>query len=92
MARTKVGKKVSHPRMPCYWLVTFRENGQLVVAGRYEDEFEARRVGQEKLHGNYQVFELMTRDRNRATAAIKYKILEQTGNLELALKKASHKI
>jgi len=79
-------------RVPYYWLVTFRENGQLVVAGCYEDEFEANRVGREKLHGNFQVFELATADTNRATKILKYKILEQTGNLERALKRASHRL
>jgi hypothetical protein len=80
-------------RQTYWWLVTFRENGQLVVMGRYDSEIEATRVGITKLQGqSYQVFELDTADQARATKIIKYKILEQTGDLERALRRARHQI
>lgn len=74
-----------------WWISTFH-NGRLVVLGCYATEEEANQTGFEKLRGEFEAHELMTIDKGKATAMIKAKVLEQTENLDLALKRARHKL
>ena len=79
-------------RQPYWWIVTFTEQGRLVVLGPYESETEANRLGVSKLAGNFQVIELQTADQAKATKIIKYNLFKESNDLERALQKARHQI
>jgi hypothetical protein len=73
-----------------YWWIKANYNGRLIVIGPKATEEEAYRTGYEKLECPFDVIELGTKDRAKATAHFKERRLEETGSLDLALKRAKH--
>lgn len=67
--------------------------GRPVILGPYNSETEANQFGFQKIRdGDFMVEVMDTRDRQAAKARFNYKRLEQTGQLEVALKRAKYKI
>lgn len=81
-------------RRDYYWISAIeKESGRLVVLGPYDTEDEANQVGfGAKLDGNFEVHQLGTIDKARATSEIKYKRFNQTKSLEQALRRAKHTV
>lgn len=75
---------------PYYWIVA-DYNGQLVVIGPKDTAEEANQFAYENLDVEFEVKELQTRDRARATSILKANRLEETGNLGQALQRARHR-
>lgn len=75
-----------------FWWIVTTFKGQPVILGPYTSEEEASQVGFEKLGGNFESYELPTRDKSKATSMIKARILNKTSDLETALRKAKHQI
>ena len=76
-----------------YWIITWiveKDVRKMVIIGPKLTESEANRFGLEKFEGEFEVFGLPTRDKAKATSMIKAKILDRTGNLEEALRRARH--
>lgn len=73
-----------------YYYIRAYYNGRLIVIGPKSTEEEAYRTGYEKLDCPFDVIELDTKDRKRATAHFKERRLEETGDLGLALRRAKH--
>lgn len=74
-----------------YWIVG-NYNDRLIIIGAYGTTDEAYRMGYEKLDCPFDVVELPTKDKGKATGILKARRLEQTSNLDLALKRAKHQI
>jgi len=75
-----------------YWWAYAIYQGKLVIDGWYRTEQEANHLAYLKLPCRFEVICLSTRDRARATQAIKHQVLEETGDIDQALKRAKHKI
>lgn len=74
-----------------FWIITVaRGTGQLCVLGPYPDEESASSDLFSKLGGDGEVKELGTIDRSRATSMAKKMLLDQTANLDLSIRRASH--
>lgn len=74
------------------WWIKASSQGRPVVLGWYNTEEEANTVGFQQLGGDFEAYELPTTDKARATAMIKAKILNQTSDLDMALRRVSHKL
>lgn len=80
-----------HFRAKSAWWVHCFHNGRLVVMGPYLDQAEAEREAWEKMDGKGEILELSTIDRGRATATLKKKLLDRTRDLDISLRRASHR-
>ena len=74
-----------------YWIWAII-NGKLFVDGGYSTPDEAYAMGYEKVKHFFEVVPLPTKNLQAATSAIKHNRLESTGNIELAMQRAKHKI
>lgn len=63
-----------------------------MILGPKNSEEEASQYGFQKFGGEFDVHELPTRDKTRATSMIKAKIFDQSSDLEKALQKARHQV
>jgi len=85
-------KKVDSRARSAFWIITTEEGtGRLVVLGPYKSEDDAAGDVFSKLGGRGDIKELPTIDRNRATGMAKKLLLDQTADLDLAIRRASHK-
>lgn len=75
-----------------YWWIKATHEGRLVILGPYSTEGEASGFGFQRLGTDFEVYDLPTRDKARATSMIKARILKQTSNLDTALQRARHKL
>lgn len=73
-----------------HWVTTVYQ-GRRVILGPYDTEEKANAVGFEKLENNYEVVELPTRDRARATQQIRHRYFEKGDGLDTVLKRMMHK-
>ena len=73
-----------------YWVIA-QHRGRTLIIGPKTSEEDANRLGFEKLEGNFSVVELATRDRSKATAQIKARILNRTSDIDEATKRFRHK-
>lgn len=75
-----------------YWWIKTTHEGRLVILGPYATEGEASDFAFQQLGTDFEVFDLPTRDKARATSMIKARILKQTSSLDTALQRARHKL
>jgi len=80
-----------HFRARSAWWAHCFHNGRLVVIGPYLDQAEAEREAWGKLEGKGEAVELSTIDRNRATAILKKKLLDRFRDLDITMRRASHR-
>lgn len=73
-----------------YWIYA-RNKGRLIILGAKSSEEAANQYGYEKLEVPFDVVGLPTKDRARATSMIKARLLDETNNLDIALRRATHK-
>lgn len=85
---------VPRERQVYYWVCAVdKVTGRPVILGPYTNESEANQFGFQKISdGDFVVEAMDTRDRQAAKARFNYKRLEQTGQLEVALKRAKYKV
>ena len=74
-----------------FWVHTMHE-GRIVIFGPYTDEQSASEYGFRHFGSNFDVEWLPTRDTNRATKMLKKQLYDRTDELDLALKRARHKV
>ena len=75
-----------------YWVSAITNvSGKPIILGPFDTEEEANMVGFNKVGGTFRVVPLSTKDPGRATRILKYMRLNQTANLEEALKRVDHK-
>ena len=78
----------SHHRT--YYYVVTHYGSRMVVIGPKDSEHEANEFGYQKLDTAFKVVGLDTKDRSRATAILKARKLDDTGNLGAALQRVGH--
>lgn len=74
-----------------YWIVT-TVSGKTVIIYGGETEEEANQRGLEKVGGYFEVVPMQTRNRHEASARLKGKKLERTGDIEDSLERIKHKM
>jgi len=83
-------------RMPSlsgeYWYIVAKLNGRMVLLGPYDNESAAYEVGSSKLNTSYAVIPLQTRSRAAATQQMRHRMLNETSDLALSLKRMRHRI
>ena len=76
-----------------WWYIVTKQDGRMVLLGPYSDEHEAESVAVEKLNTDYEVVQMATRDRTKATQMLRHKMLRGNGgNLEDSLRRMKHTI
>lgn len=77
-----------------YWFVSVvePESGRLVVLGEYKSREEAYRMALQKLTANFEVFDMPTKDRAKATQHAKYVMFNKTEDLKRSIQRAKHKV
>ena len=65
--------------------------GKLVIDGAYSSEQEALRFGYKNIPCQFETFCSSSRDSARVTKEIKHRVWGQTGNIDNAINRASHK-
>lgn len=75
-----------------WWYVVAKHEGRVVLLGPYNTEQEANTVAVEKLDGTYEVVQLRTRDRAKATQLLRHRILSDNSDLGQALRRMKHTI
>ena len=75
-----------------YWWLKTTYEGRPLILGPYGTEQLANEFGFKHFGADFEAYELPTRDKSRATAMIKARILQQTSNLDTALQKVRHKL
>ena len=76
-----------------YWYLVTKQDGRMVLLGPYGDEPEAAGVAMEKINTDYEIVQMPTRDRAKATQLLRHKILQGNGgNLEDSLRRMKHTI
>jgi len=74
-----------------YWYVTTTVNGRLYILGPYVDEEKAlETAGTELGDTDFELVELPTRDRSKATQLMRARVLEETHNLPYAVRRTKH--
>jgi len=91
---TKISEDDARPRFSgrarsAWWIYSFYM-GRTIVLGPYADESDAERDLLSKLEGRGEVILLNTIDRNKATAILKKRTLDDTSNIAMALRRARH--
>ncbi|GAG40723.1 unnamed protein product, partial [marine sediment metagenome] len=62
-----------------WWYIVTKQNGRMVLLGPYSDAHEAESVAVEKLNTDYEVVQMATRDRAKATQMLRHKMLQGNG-------------
>ncbi len=75
-----------------YYTVGQSRDGRTIMIGPEASKEKAYERGFHFFDGIFEVYELPTRDRARATQMLKAKLLEQTGDLTQALRPIRHTI
>lgn len=73
-----------------YWWAYAVYQGKLLIDGWYPSENEAYQFASRRIPVHFEVVELATRDKWRATRAIKHLTLEATNDIDFAIKRARH--
>lgn len=75
-----------------FWTVTKfpYPNGHLVILGPYSSREDAEAKSYQELENPFEVVELNTRDRGKATAILKKRNLSSTSDLGSSLQRAGH--
>jgi len=74
-----------------YWIWKLYK-GRIVILGCEETENDAYTKGLSNFGGEFEIHESMSRDRTRARDEIKAKLLNQTKDLDLVLRRARYKM
>lgn len=74
-----------------YWIWQLHQ-GRIVILGYEETENDAYTKGLSNFGGEFEIHESMSRDRTRARDEIKAKVLNQTKDLDLILRRAKYKV
>jgi hypothetical protein len=74
-----------------YWIWKLFK-GRIVILGCEDTENEAYSKGLSNFGGEFEIHESMSRDRIRVRDEIKAKVLGQTKDLDLLLKRARYKV
>lgn len=74
-----------------YWWLWASDNGRHIVWGPYITQEEGYRRGYAKLHCPFEVVPLHTRDTNAASATLRSRLLDETGNIGESFKRFKHK-
>lgn len=74
------------------WFWCWTEHPRPVLLGPFNTQYEANQCGYRDLQGVFEVVELPTCDRARATQILKYRKLGQTHNIETSLERIRHKL
>ncbi|HUW47068.1 MAG TPA: hypothetical protein VMW50_14930 [Dehalococcoidia bacterium] len=83
---------IPHIGRDFYYIVT-KQDGRMVLLGPYNDEREAEEVAVEKINTAYEVVQMPTRDRSKATQMLRHKILRSDGgDLATSLRRMRHTI
>lgn len=75
-----------------YWWAYTVYNGKLVILGAFNTEEEAYERAYGKLPVEFKVIGLPYKTQSKATQIIKYKMLEDTSNLDFSLQRAKHNV
>lgn len=93
----KAYKEPEPPKMPRipyaqqgFYYIICKSEGRIVLLGPYSDEASANTVAVEKLDGAYEVVQLRTRDRAKATQLLRHRILSDNSDLGQALRRMKH--
>lgn len=74
------------------WWIYEPHQGRLIILGPYADSTEAEQDNWSKLSGEGKVVELPTIDRTRARDIARKRTLDETSNLDEALRRAKYKV
>ena len=95
----KLPKPLSPYKMPRlgrgqqdYFYVVAKIDGRFAVLGPYSDESLAYEIGSNKLNSSFDVISLPTKDRTRATQIVRHHVLDNSGDLSLALRRMRHSV
>jgi len=76
-----------------YWYIVTKQNGRMVLLGSYDTAPEAEGIAMEKLSSDYEVVQMPTRDRAKATQMLRHKMLRSNGgSLDESLRRMKHTI
>ena len=68
-------------------------DGRMVLLGPYNDDREAGSIAMEKISGDYEIIQMPTRDRAKATQMLRHKLLKgEGGDLSVVLRRMKHTI
>jgi len=74
------------------YIVT-KQDGRMVLLGPYNDDREAGSIAMEKINTDYEIVQMPTRDRGKATQMLRHKMLRgDNGNLADSLRRMKHTI
>ena len=83
-------RRVSTQRAYAY--IVCKTDGKFALLGPYDSEDEAYSMGVSKLHTPFQVVNFYTRDRAEATRRLRHILVDETGDLGVALRRMKHQV
>ena len=79
-----------------YWYIVAKagagEKSRVLLLGPYQSEDKAFEVATNKINAAFQVVELPTKDRNSATQMLRHSVLNDRGDINLAIRRMRHRI
>ena len=76
-----------------YSYIVTKQDGRMVLLGPYNDDREAGSIAMEKIIGDYEIVQMSTRDRAKATQMLRHKLLKgDGGDLSVVLRRMRHTI
>lgn len=79
-----------------YWYIVAKagagEKSRVLLLGPYQSEDKAFEVATNKINAAFQVVELPTKDRSAATQIIRHKVLNESSDIGMSIKRMRHQI
>ena len=79
-----------------FWYIVAKagagDKSRVLLLGPYSTEDKAFEVATDKINASFKVVELPTRDRSVATQIIRHKVLNESSNIELSVKRMKHQV
>jgi len=75
-----------------YYYIFCKVDGRVALLGPYNGEDEAYSVAVSKLNTTFNVISMNTRDRGEATRRLRHKILDNSSDLGLSLRRMRHSV
>jgi len=79
-----------------YWYIVAKagagDKSRVLLLGPYQSEDKAFEVATNKINAAFQVVELPTKDRGAATQMIRHKVLNESSDIGLSIKRMRHQV
>lgn len=79
-----------------YWYIVAKagagDKSRVLLLGPYQSEDKAFEVATNKINAAFKILELPTRDRSAAAQIIRHRVLNESGDIGLSIKRMRHQI